>query len=85
MNYKEIINRLILEPKMVSDSLKIEIIWKINEMENNMKLHMPLPKDLVKLKNKYIYTPISKNEYIDDLKVILSYDITYENKNYNLV
>lgn len=51
--------------KNIDERTKLEFIWRIDEIEDN--LGTPLPTILKKMRDKWIYTPISKKEYIDDL------------------
>lgn len=51
--------------KNIDERTKLDFIWRIDEIEDN--LGTPLPTILKKMRDKWIYTPISKKEYIDDL------------------
>jgi hypothetical protein len=61
-----------LKGSWVNDKLKIDLIFRINHLEDIIK---SLPETLKKLRDKYIYTPISKKEYIADMSLIDDYEI----------
>ena len=57
--------------KEVNDDLKLDFIWSINDIEEGLNTNLP---DVIrKLRDKWIYTPISKTEYIEDLILLESF------------
>ena len=56
--------------KNIDERTKLEFIWRIDELEENIAL----PIELKKMRDKWIYTPISKTEYINDLIYLNSFE-----------
>ena len=56
----------------VNDKLKLDLIFRVNHLEETIG---SIPETLKKLRDKYIYTPISKKEYVVDMSLIDDYEL----------